>query len=50
MVKLEEITISELRGIRSLALNFARKNFVIYGPNGSGKSGVIDAYSIWSHR
>lgn len=43
MVKLEEIIISELRGIRSLTLNFARKNFVIYGPNGSGKSGVIDA-------
>ncbi len=43
MVKLEEITISELRGIRSLTLDFARENFVIYGPNGSGKSGVIDA-------
>ena len=43
MVKLEGVTIRNLRGIRSLSLNFARKNFVVYGPNGSGKSGVIDA-------
>lgn len=43
MVQIEAITITELRGIRHLTVEPARKNFVIYGPNGSGKSGVVDA-------
>lgn len=43
MIQLEAVHIEEMRGIRSLDLKPARKNFAISGPNGSGKSGVIDA-------
>jgi recombinational DNA repair ATPase RecF len=43
MIKIESITIKELRGIRDLILPLNGNSFVISGPNGSGKSGVVDA-------
>lgn len=43
MIKLEEIYIEEVRGIRKLKLDLGQGTFAISGPNGSGKSGVIDA-------
>jgi len=43
VIKIESVHIEETRGIRSLDIEFGRKNFAISGPNGSGKSGVIDA-------
>ena len=43
MIKLESAHIEEVRGIRSLDLDFQKSTFAISGPNGSGKSGVIDA-------
>lgn len=43
MIKIESITIKEMRGIRDLTLDLGRESFVISGPNGSGKSGVVDA-------
>lgn len=43
MIKIESITIKELRGIRDLTLTLNNEPFVISGPNGSGKSGVVDA-------
>lgn len=48
MIKIDEIAVSEFRGIRSLALqseclDTERRNFVISGPDGSGKSSMADA-------
>jgi len=43
VIQIESITITEVRGLRDLTLNFGTKSFVISGPNGSGKSGVVDA-------
>jgi ABC-type branched-subunit amino acid transport system ATPase component len=43
MIKIESITIKELRGIRDLTMTLNNEPFVISGPNGSGKSGVVDA-------
>ncbi|HUF99915.1 MAG TPA: AAA family ATPase [Ilumatobacter sp.] len=43
MIKIEEIRISEFRGIRELTLTLGGKSFAVWGPNGSGKSGVVDA-------
>lgn len=43
MIKIESITVKELRGIRDLSLTLSNEPFVISGPNGSGKSGVVDA-------
>jgi recombinational DNA repair ATPase RecF len=43
VIKLESAHIEEVRGIRSLDIDFERGTFAISGPNGSGKSGVIDA-------
>ncbi|EJJ26565.1 AAA family ATPase [Rhizobium sp. CF142] len=43
MIKIDTLTISEFRGIRSLTISPKRKNFAICGPNGTGKSGVVDA-------
>ena len=43
MIKIDSITIRELRGIRDLTLTLRNEPFVISGPNGSGKSGVVDA-------
>lgn len=48
MIKIDEIAVSEFRGIRSLALqseclDTERRNFVISGPDRSGKSSMADA-------
>ncbi len=43
MIKIESVTIREIRGIRDLTLEPSRENFLVLGPNGSGKSGVVDA-------
>jgi hypothetical protein len=42
-MKLIELEITEIRGIRHLLLSPQGQNLVISGPNGSGKSGVVDA-------
>ena len=38
-----ELEIHNVRGIRQLLLKPGGSNFVIWGPNGSGKSAVVDA-------
>jgi multidrug efflux pump subunit AcrA (membrane-fusion protein) len=43
VIHIESLHIENFRGIRTLTLNLARKNFGIYGPNGTGKSGIVDA-------
>jgi DNA repair exonuclease SbcCD ATPase subunit len=43
MIRIEEISIYEFRGIRNLTIKIGRGNFAICGPNGTGKSGVVDA-------
>ncbi|MEO1922833.1 MAG: AAA family ATPase [Sphingomonadaceae bacterium] len=43
MIRIDKIHIEEFRGIRSLDLKLAGRNFGICGPNGTGKSGVVDA-------
>lgn len=43
MIQIEQIEISEFRGIRHLILELGRKSFGISGPNGTGKSGIVDA-------
>jgi len=42
-MKLIELKIENIRGIKNLLLRPNGKNYVIYGPNGSGKSTVVDA-------
>lgn len=42
-MKVLELEISDIRGIRHLDLQPQGENLVIWGPNGSGKSAVIDA-------
>ena len=42
-MKLIELEISNIRGIKKLKLSQNGKNYVVYGPNGSGKSTVVDA-------
>lgn len=42
-MKLLEIEIHNVRGLKDITFKPNGKNFVIWGPNGSGKSGVIDA-------
>ena len=42
-MKLVEIEISNIRGIRNLLLRPEGENLVIWGPNGSGKSAVVDS-------
>ena len=42
-MKLLELEINNVRGIRQCVLKPSSKNFVIWGPNGSGKSGVVDS-------
>ena len=43
MIRIENILIKDVRGVRDLTLNLDNQNYVIYGPNGSGKSGIVDA-------
>ena len=42
-MKLLELEIENMRGIRHVELSPRGGNLVVYGPNGSGKSAVIDA-------
>jgi DNA repair exonuclease SbcCD ATPase subunit len=42
-MKIQELEISNVRGIRYLLLKPDCKNLVIWGPNGSGKSAVVDS-------
>jgi DNA repair exonuclease SbcCD ATPase subunit len=42
-MKLIELEMSNIRGIKSLKIEPRGENFVIWGPNGSGKSSVVDA-------
>ncbi len=42
-MKLVELEIFNIRGVKHLKLSQNGKNFVVYGPNGSGKSTVVDA-------
>jgi predicted ATP-binding protein involved in virulence len=42
-MKLVELDIANVRGIRQVLLKPSGDNFVIWGPNGSGKSAVVDA-------
>ena len=43
MIRIENVLIKDVRGVRDLTLNLDNQNYVIYGPNGSGKSGIVDA-------
>ena len=43
MIQIDDIHVSEFRGIRNLRLEFGSESFVVSGPNGTGKSGVVDA-------
>jgi energy-coupling factor transporter ATP-binding protein EcfA2 len=42
-MRLLQLEIEDVRGVRSLAIAPEGRNFVVYGPNGSGKSAVVDA-------
>ena len=42
-MKLLNLTIKNVRGLRDTTLTFDGKNSVIWGPNGAGKSCVVDA-------
>lgn len=42
-MRILELEITDVRGIRHLLLKPNGKNLVIWGPNGSGKSAVVDA-------
>lgn len=42
-MKLIELEIHKVRGIKELKLTPGGKNFVVWGANGSGKSAVVDA-------
>ena len=42
-MRLLELEISHVRGIKTTKLSPGGKNFVVWGPNGSGKSAVVDA-------
>src|SRR3990172_7387838 len=42
-MRLIELEIENVRGIRHLVLNPQGANFAVWGPNGSGKSAVVDA-------
>jgi recombinational DNA repair ATPase RecF len=42
-MKIVELEINNIRGIKNLSLKPNGKTFVIWGPNGTGKSGVIDS-------
>jgi len=42
-MKILELEIHNVRGIRDIILTPNGKNLVVWGPNGSGKSAVVDA-------
>ncbi|MBD3159112.1 MAG: AAA family ATPase, partial [Candidatus Lokiarchaeota archaeon] len=43
IVRIHELEISDVRGIRTLSISPEGQNTVIFGPNASGKSAVVDA-------
>ena len=43
MIRIQQISIREFRGIRDLTLTLNGENFAACGPNGTGKSGIVDA-------
>ena len=43
MIRIKNITIENVRGIRHFTRSLDGLSLVIQGPNGSGKSGIIDA-------
>jgi DNA repair exonuclease SbcCD ATPase subunit len=42
-MRVHELKISNVRGLKSTNLMLCGTNFVVWGPNGSGKSAVVDA-------
>jgi recombinational DNA repair ATPase RecF len=42
-MRLLELEISNIRGIKTTKLKPSSANFIVWGPNGSGKSAVVDA-------
>ena len=42
-MRLLQLTVQNVRGLRDLHLQLDGSNIVIWGPNGAGKSGVVDA-------
>lgn len=42
-MRLESVTVENIRGIRDLSIDLEGDNYAIAGPNGSGKSAVADA-------
>lgn len=42
-MQISELTISNIRGIRSMSLDLANDTAVVWGQNGTGKSTVVDA-------
>ncbi len=46
-MKVKGMTISGVRGVPSLRLDFEGKNVLIYGENGTGKSSIIDAIEFF---
>src|SRR3990172_6113030 len=42
-MKILEIQIENIRGIKNITISPNGENVVIFGPNGSGKSAVVDA-------
>jgi recombinational DNA repair ATPase RecF len=42
-MKILELEITNIRGIKNIILKPDGKNIVVYGPNGSGKSAVVDS-------
>lgn len=42
-MKILDLKIEKMRGIKEIKLTPNGKNLVIWGPNGSGKSAVVDA-------
>jgi len=42
-MKIYELEIKNIRGIKSIKLTLDGKNAVVFGPNGTGKSAIVDA-------
>ena len=42
-MKILELEISHIRGIKSIELSPQGKNVVVFGPNGAGKSAIVDS-------
>ena len=42
MIRIEQISIHEFRGIRDFTVDIKGSNFAACGPNGTGKSGIVD--------